>query len=215
MLMKIIGTFSYDSKIVWNPDFRGFSNLVEDVVVADAPKPSIPYVDEEKLAETEQENRERIKETKRLSEELNKLLKEVASITGKHVAAKELKNKFSEDSNLHAGFTNIEINYESLIAKRDKLFKNMTLLDKFSDAERQLEKHEDTYKDAYENYFAYIRERIEANEKEVRKNQYQASLKAFYEFKNEFAFIAGKSMAGSEIKKKVPKDSNLYKEFED
>ena len=51
--VKIIGTFSYDSKIVWNQDFRGFSNLVKDVVVWDDPKPSIPYVDEEKLAEIE------------------------------------------------------------------------------------------------------------------------------------------------------------------
>ena len=42
----------------------------------------MPYVDEEKSAEKEQENRERIKEIKNLSEELNKLLKEVASITG-------------------------------------------------------------------------------------------------------------------------------------
>ena len=48
----------------------------------------------EKLAETEQKNRERIKEIKKLSEELNKLLKEVASITGKHTAAKELKKSF-------------------------------------------------------------------------------------------------------------------------
>ena len=63
--VRIIGTFSYDSKIVRNHDFRGFSNLVKDVVVADDPKPSIPYVDEEKLAETEQKNRERIKEIKK------------------------------------------------------------------------------------------------------------------------------------------------------
>ena len=62
--MKIIGTFSYDSKIVWNHDFRGFSKLVKDIVVADDPKPSIPYVDEEQSAEKEQENRERIKEIK-------------------------------------------------------------------------------------------------------------------------------------------------------
>ena len=39
--VKIIGTFSYDSKIVWNHDSRGFSNLVKDVVVADDLTPSI------------------------------------------------------------------------------------------------------------------------------------------------------------------------------
>ena len=72
--VKIIGTFSYDSKIVWNHDFRGFSNLVKDVVVANDPKPLVPYV--------------------------------------------------SEDSNLHEEFTNTEINYQSLIAKKDKLFKS-------------------------------------------------------------------------------------------
>ena len=63
--VRIIGTFSYDSKIVWNHDFRGFSKLVKDVVVADDPKPSIPYVDEEKLAETEQKIE---KESKKLKD---------------------------------------------------------------------------------------------------------------------------------------------------
>ena len=80
--LKNIGSFSYDSKIVWNHDFRGFSKLAKDVVVADDPKPSIPYGDGDKSVETEQKNRERLKEIKNLSEELNKLLKEVASITG-------------------------------------------------------------------------------------------------------------------------------------
>ena len=56
----------------------------------------IPYVDEEKLAEIEQKNRERMKEIKKLSEELNKLLKDLASITGKHTAAIELKKKFQK-----------------------------------------------------------------------------------------------------------------------
>ena len=135
--VKIISTFSYDSKIVWNQDFRLFSILVKDVVVADDPKPSIPYVDVKKLAETEQKNRERIKEIEKLSEELNKLLKEVASITGKHTAAKELKNKISENSNLYAGFANIGINHQSLIAKRDKLFKSMALLDEDFNVEEQ------------------------------------------------------------------------------
>ena len=46
--------FCYDSKIVYNHDFRGFSKLVKDVVVADDPKPSITNVDEEKSAEKEQ-----------------------------------------------------------------------------------------------------------------------------------------------------------------
>ena len=105
--VNIIGTFSYDSKIVWKHIFRGFSNLLKNVV-ADDPKPSIPYVDEETSAEKEQKNRERIKEIKNLSEELNKLIKEVASITGKHMAAIELKNELSEDSNLHEEFKNIE-----------------------------------------------------------------------------------------------------------
>ena len=65
------------------------------------------------------------------------MLKDVASIIGKHTAAKELKNQVSENSNLHAEFTNIEINYQSLIAKRDKLFKNMALLDENFNAEEQ------------------------------------------------------------------------------
>ena len=65
--VRIIGTFSYDSKIVWNHDSRDFSNLVKAVVVADDPKPSIPYVDEEKSEEKEQKNREMIKEIKKLS----------------------------------------------------------------------------------------------------------------------------------------------------
>ena len=47
------------------------------------------------------------------------MLKEVASITGKHIAAIELKNKVSENSNLHEEFANLEINDQSLIAKRD------------------------------------------------------------------------------------------------
>ena len=96
-----------------------FTNLVKATVVADDPKPSIPYADEEKLAETEPKNRERIEEIENLSKELNKLLKEVASITGKHMAAIELKNQVSEDSNLHEEFANIELNNSQLIATRD------------------------------------------------------------------------------------------------
>ena len=91
----------------------------------------------------------------------------------------------------------------------------MALLDENFDAEEQHIKHKDIYEDAYENYLAYIKERIEANDIEVRKNQYQALLKDFHEFKNEFANVTGKSMAGKEMKNKVPKDSNLYKDFED
>ena len=71
--VKILGTFSYDSKIVWNHDSRDFSELVKDVVVADDPIPSIPYVDEEKSAEKEQENRERIKEINNLSEKTRQI----------------------------------------------------------------------------------------------------------------------------------------------
>ena len=77
----------------WPPEFL---ELIKDVVVADDPKPSIPYVDKEKFAEKEQENRERIKEIKNLSEELNKLLKELAFITGKHIAATEMKKMFQK-----------------------------------------------------------------------------------------------------------------------
>ena len=91
--VKIIGTFSYESKIVWNQDFRGFSNLVKDVVVADDPKPSKPYVDEEKLAEKEQENRERIKEIKNLSEELNKSQKETSVLKTWYCWTKTLMQK--------------------------------------------------------------------------------------------------------------------------
>ena len=90
----------------------------------------------------------------------------------------------------------------------------MALLDENFDAEEQHIKHEETYEDAYENYLAYIKERIEANDIEVRKIQYQALLKDLNNFKNEFAFVTGMSVAGSEMKNKVPKDSNLYKDFE-
>ena len=40
-------------------------------------------------------------------------------------------------------------------------------------------------------------------------------MKDFHDFKNEFSFVTGKSVAGEEMKNKVPTDSNLYKEFED
>ena len=85
--VKIIGSFSFDSKIFSNYDSHDFSELVKDVVVADDPIPSILYVDEDKSAEKEQENRERIKEINNLSEKLHKLLEEVAFVIGKHIEA--------------------------------------------------------------------------------------------------------------------------------
>ena len=89
--VKIIGAFSYDSKIVWNHDSRGFSNLVKYVLVADDPKPSIPYVDEEKSAEKIKKIKKESKKLTIFQKKLDKLLEEVAFLIGKHIAATEMK----------------------------------------------------------------------------------------------------------------------------
>ena len=88
-------------------------------------------------------------------------------------------------------------------------------MDENFNAEEQHKKKKGTYVDAYENYLAYIKERIEANDIKARRDQYQNRLKDLNNFKHEFAFITGKSVAGGEMKNKVPKDSNLHKEFEE
>ena len=76
-------------------------------------------------------------------------------------------------------------------------------------------KNEDTFVDAYNNYLAYIMERIEANDKETRESQYQTLLKNLNKLLQELAFITGKHVTADEMKNKVPTDSNLHKEFED
>ena len=106
-----------------------------------------------------------------------------------------MKNKVSEDSNLHDKFTNIEINYNQLIAKRDKLYLNMALLDENFNAEEQPKKHEDTHVDAYENYLAYIKERIEANDKETQEGQYQTLMKDLNKLLQDLTFITRKYVA--------------------
>ena len=107
------------------------------------------------------------------------------------MAAIELKNKVSENTNLHEEFANIELNYQSLIAKRDELFKNMVLLDEIFNAEEQPGKHEDTYVDAYYNYLAYIKERIKTNDKETQQGQYKTLLKNLNKLLQEVASITG------------------------
>ena len=52
-------------------------------------------------------------------------------------------------------------------------------------------KHKDIYVDAYNNYLAYIKERIEANDKETRESQYQTVLKNLNKLLQELAFITG------------------------
>ena len=91
----------------------------------------------------------------------------------------------------------------------------MEILDENVNAEEQPKKYEDTYVDAYNNYMAYIKERIEAIDKEARESQYQALLKDLNKLLQDLAFITGENVAAKEMKNEVPTDSNLHKEFED
>ena len=125
------------------------------------------------LQKKNKKNRERIKEIKKTFRRTQQIAKRRNIYNWEAYGSNRIENKVSEDSNLNEEFMNIELNYQSLIAKRNELFKNMALLDKNVNVKEQPKKHEDTYVDAYNNYLAYTKERIEAKDKENREDQYQ------------------------------------------
>ena len=61
--------------------------------------------------------------------DLNKLQQELAFITGKYVAAEEMKNKVPTDSNLHKEFEDNENMHADMVAEKIELCHKIALLD--------------------------------------------------------------------------------------